>query len=243
MQKALSDLTVVARIYSRWVFRDPWLYVSIALINPLGMIVAIGLFAPPQARPQVLNGTLMLSILFAGMAGLGQDIASDRFNKRLSLFVTAPVSPLVYMLGVAMGNGLIVMGTLAILILVGWGILDINLSYLALAAPTLLLAWLQALSMGFAIGMLSKNLMAVGAVTNVVSLLLIFFAPVYYLPDVLPTWLRYLAYLVPTTHIAQALRAAQSGDLHSVAISSGVTMLFAMLFLALPLGRVRWRER
>lgn len=242
--KFLSDAFIISKIYSRWIFRNPLLYFMIALAWPLALTISIGLFAPPNLRGHVLSGSIILSLITSGIIGLGQDFATDRLTGRISLFVTAPVSPLSYAIGVAAGNGLISLVGVAVLLAMGQAFLGVQIgsAFLCLI-PVLLLSWLLSLSMGFLIGSYTKNVHVVGALTNMVMLILVFFAPVYYPIEILPLPLRYVAYVMPTTYVARAMRAALAGDTSTVAFNMAILFAFTVMFTLISLKEVRWRER
>jgi ABC-2 type transport system permease protein len=242
--KFLSDVFIISKIYSRWILRNPLLYFMIALALPLGITISIGLFAPPDLRGHVLSGSIILSLITSGMMGLGQDFAADRLTNRISLFVTATVSPLSYAIGVAAGNGLISLIGVAVLLVVGQVFLGVQIGYgFLLLIPVLLLSWLLSLSMGFLIGSYTKSAHVVGALTNLIMIIFVFFAPVYYPIEILPLPLRYVAYAIPTTYIAQAMRATFARDVRTVVSNMGILFVLTVIFTLISLKEVWWRER
>lgn len=80
--------------------------------------------------------------------------------------------------------------------------------------------------------------------TQILQTVIIFFAPVYYPPWVLPEGLRLLAYLWPTTHAALALKGSLGGGLNpSSLVSLFVLVLFCLVSLVLIPLRLDWRGR
>jgi ABC-type multidrug transport system permease subunit len=78
-------------------------------------------------------------------------------------------------------------------------------------------------------------------VTDTLGAGLIFLAPVYYSPEMMPSTLRVLVQVLPTTFAARAVQTTLAGG-H--AIGGEVLVLGLMAFITLGLGfrLMKWRE-
>jgi ABC-2 type transport system permease protein len=70
---------------------------------------------------------------------------------------------------------------------------------------------------------------------------LIFLAPVYYAPEMMPRALRVLAQLLPTTFAARAVRTTLAGG-HAIGSDLLALSLMAVITLALGFRLMKWRE-
>ncbi len=97
---------------------------------------------------------------------------------------------------------------------------------------------------GALIGFYSPTAQVASLLTQILQTVIIFFAPVYYPPSVLPEGLRLLAYLWPTTHAALALKGSLGGEPYpSSLVSIFVLVMFCLASLVLIPLRLDWRGR
>ena len=102
LKKTISDISIIARIYYLQ-FRDQLgKYLFSGLLIPLASFLMASATAgtePPQ-QLRFFTGALLLSFSILTIMWLGSILIEDRFYGRLKLFITAPVSPASYVLGV-----------------------------------------------------------------------------------------------------------------------------------------------
>jgi ABC-2 type transport system permease protein len=97
---------------------------------------------------------------------------------------------------------------------------------------------------GAAIGFYSPNGQIANIATQVVFPIFVFVAPVMVPPENLPSALRIIATVFPTTYIADAFRAAVAGDISSrVWIDLGVILGYAVVSLYLVAKKFDWRVK
>ncbi len=95
---------------------------------------------------------------------------------------------------------------------------------------------------GAIIGFYARTAEAVGLATQVVHPFLVLFAPVFVPMAQLPAFLRVTSNFIPTTYVAEALRAAVSGRLGPrFWLDLGVTAAFTVVGLALSHIKADWR--
>lgn len=70
----------------------------------------------------------------------------------------------------------------------------------------LIVAYIAMSFIGFIIGTSVNNPILINGLSNILGLVFSFLSPVYYPLDLLPSYIRYITYLVPTTHIAHLIR-------------------------------------
>ncbi|MER3407552.1 MAG: hypothetical protein C4292_01770, partial [Nitrososphaera sp.] len=181
---------------------------------------------------------------------LGQDISFYKTEYKIQdVFVASPVSPLTYMMGLALSElmfGLPALTVLAALVVYfGSG----SLLIVPLLVATILLLWSTMSAMGF---FLSSHMLHMRNATQVISFVNVVLAvlpPVFYPIANLPPGdaLRYLAYAVPTTHAslmlqyAMGIGGAPPAD-WSLGLGFGVQVAYLAGFVALAKTKAIWRE-
>ena len=101
-KKTLSDVIIIARIYYLQ-FRDQLgKYLFSGLLIPLASFFLASATAGREASQQLrfFTGAILLSFSILTIMWLGSILIEDRFYGRLKLFITAPVSPVSYVLGI-----------------------------------------------------------------------------------------------------------------------------------------------
>lgn len=240
----LVQIATLVRIYTRWAIRDPLGYFLMALLGPLGITLSIGIFLPVAERPFIIVGSVVFSVMVSAMAGLGQDVAVDRTRRRIAIFVSSPVTSVTYACGLALANALLSLTGASLVLVVGVALFRVDiLPVLWVLIPSLLFAWLSAVSIALLIGSYSKTTRQAGTWTNFVALALTFFSPVYYPPSALPPLLRLISYASPTTWVAQAIRSALSGDATVAGLSMIAQAVFAGIAFPLSVRHIKWRDR
>ena len=181
--------------------RDPMLF---AIISGLAFfpVLFLALFTGSAALP-ALVGAAVMSLAFLGLS-IAQSVYFNKHWFRFQdILVASPVSPLSYALGLSLSS---LIGSTPALVL-SFSILIYYvpvapLNFLAVLAVSALL-WLGLVFIGYTIGLSVKNTRKANSIPQILGFVLGFLPPVYYPLSLLPTFLRPVAMLVPTTDAAQ----------------------------------------
>src|ERR671927_1527906 len=181
-----------------WLRRNPMSLVFTA-ISPFSLLFVLFVISGGQYIHFAVAGSLVMALVGYGLA-LGQDISFYKTEYKVQdVFVASPVSPLTYMMGLALSELLFGLPALAVLatlvIYFGGSVLSIPL-----LVATILLIWGSMSAMGF---FLSSHMLHMRNATQVISFVNVILAvlpPVFYSIDIVPAALRPLGYALPTTH-------------------------------------------
>jgi ABC-2 type transport system permease protein len=230
-----------------WLRRNPMSLVFTA-ISPFSLLFVLFVVSSGQYVHFAVAGSLVMALVGYGLA-LGQDISFYKTEYKIQdVFVASPVSPLTYMMGLALSElmfGLPALTVLAALVVYfGSG----SLLIVPLLVATILLLWSTMSAMGF---FLSSHMLHMRNATQVISFVNVVLAvlpPVFYPIANLPSdALRYLAYAVPTTHAslmlqyAMGIGGAPPAD-WSLGLGFGVQVAYLVGFVALAKTKAIWRE-
>jgi ABC-2 type transport system permease protein len=185
-----------------------------------------------------------MALVGYGLA-LGQDISFYKTEYKIQdVFVASPVSPLTYMMGLALSElmfGLPALTVLAVLVVY----FGASIVAIPLLVATVLLLWGSMSAMGF---FLSSHMLHMRNATQVISFVNVILAvlpPVFYSVATLPDTLRYLSYAVPTTHASilfQYVMGLPTPADWSLALGLGVQAAYLVGFVALAKTKAIWRE-
>ncbi|MDE1853828.1 MAG: ABC transporter permease [Thaumarchaeota archaeon] len=221
--------------------RNP-LFMAFVFSTPFTLLFILFVASNGAALPYGLAGALTMITTELGLF-VGTDLASYKLQNRFQdMVVASPVSPLIYMFGVAISE--LIFGAPALLILFGL-IAEQGATVAALAATfgVVVLLWVTTTSLGFFFSAYAPNTQNAFIINGFVTTLLSVLPPVYYSINVLPSYLVPIAEIIPTTEASSLFQGA-IGLGYSIPPVSGFAVLLAATFIMLLLVsfRMKWRE-
>jgi len=215
------------------------------VLSPLSFLIVIDFVSKGALIGQAIEGGLIMSMFQSGMSLQG-DISHLKNDFKLQdMLVSSPASPAVYVVGMAASEIIYNLPALGILIVLG----AIYIHPGALAAieltAALLLMFLTSITIGFMFATLSSDIVQSFAWSRLLTTIFTAITPVYYPITYIPLPFRYLAYLSPTTYVAEIMQHA-AGYLQ---ISEGAVItdwaiiggLSAVLLIVVS-RNARWKE-
>lgn len=242
--KILNDAWIISNMRILAIRRYLFSYLVVSMLTPIGITIMISFAAgiTESAKINYIIGAIVFSLSMAGVNGVGQDIAQDRLLGTLKWFITSPIHPVSYTLGLLIPHVIAGLLNTTLILLLGkyvWGAPIVLSPILPLI---FVMSILSLLGVGAVIGSYSKVPAQAYGLTNVISFVIILLSPVYYLIDALPLFLRPVAYIFPTTYAAQALRAVLSGSFEHVLENIVALTLITTTLLTIGLSKIKWRE-
>lgn len=226
-----------------WLRRNPVSLVFTA-ISPFSLLFVLYVVSNGAYTEVALAGSLVMALVGYGLA-LGQDISFYKTEYKIQdIFVASPVSPLTYMMGLALSE--LLFGLPALLVLASLAFyLGAPLTSIPFLAGTILLIWGSMSAMGF---FLSSHMLHMRNATQIISFVNVVLAvlpPVFYSVTVLPAVLQPVAYALPTTHASlmfQYVMGEPTPDGWSPAFGFAVQFAYLVGFIALAKTKALWRE-
>jgi len=226
-----------------WLQRNPISLIFTA-ISPFSLLFVLFVVSNGQYVQFAVAGSLVMALVGYGLS-LGQDISFYKTEYKIQdIFVSSEVSPLTYMLGLALSE--LLFGLPALLVLAGLVIyFGGSLASIPLLTATILLIWGSMSAMGFFI---SSHMMHMRNATQVISFLNVVVAvlpPVFYPITSMPEFLRPLAYAVPTTHaslILQSIMGRPTPHEWTPLLGFAVQAAYLVGFVMLAKTKAIWRE-
>jgi ABC-2 type transport system permease protein len=225
-----------------WLRRNPMSLVFTA-ISPFSLLFVLFVVSGGQYIHFAIAGSLVMALVGYGLA-LGQDISFYKTEYKVQdVFVASPVSPLTYMVGLALSE--LLFGLPALIVLATLVVYFGSIFSIPLLVATILLIWGAMSAMGF---FLSSHMLHMRNATQVISFVNVILAvlpPVFYSMDVIPDVLRPLAYAVPTTHASMMLQDIMGIPTPadwSLEFGFGIQIAYLLAFITLAKTKALWRE-
>jgi len=166
---------------------------------------------------------------------LGQRIGSMKSHRVFDYYASLPILKLSFILGLNLNALLLCVPSSLILLIISMLAFRLRIVDPALFAAAFVLGGFSLAGVGAAIGFYSRSGQIAGIATQIATPLLVFFAPVYMPEAALPTFLRYTAWVLPTTHVARLLRSA-FGE-----VTEGIGQSVVILSVILVQRGLDWR--
>ncbi len=240
------DILCVFRIQFAGTRREAGPFLLAAFIFPAAMYlfanaVAGGEVAPQQSRLRFLAGSIVFSLSLTSISWLGYLLLENRFTGRLKLFATLPLAPSSYVFGVLLfAVAQAAVSTITLLVLGRALAVQISPNFLLLMI-VILLTILCLCGLGVIVAARARSFSQGSLLTDTLGAGLIFLAPVYYSPEMMPRAIRGFAQLLPTTFAARAVQTTLAGG-HAIGNELFVLSLMAFITLGLGFRLMKWRE-
>lgn len=211
------------QIESNWA--DPFLFAIYSIVRPVAsvLILVVMYSIITQAAfqepifPYIYLGNALYILVGQIITGVSWAIVDDREHYRVAKHLyTAPISGYTYLFG--RGVARLIIGTISVLITVGFGMVAFKLPIRLGSVDWLLLISSTALGvaalagLGLMIGAwtmtMARHFWSVG---EAMSGAMYLFAGAIFPLDVLPAWLRWVGFLFPVTYWLEAARRALLG--------------------------------
>jgi ABC-2 type transport system permease protein len=221
--------------------RNP-LFIAFVFSTPFTLLFILFVASHGTALPYGMAGALTMVTTELGLF-VGTDLASYKIQNRFQdIVVASPVTPIVYMFGVALSE--LIFGAPALVILfvmiAGQGASVVSLSA---CLGVVVLLWVTTTSLGFFFSAYAPNTQNAFIINGFITTILSVLPPVYYSVNVLPRFLVPLAEIIPTTE-ASSLFQGSIGLGYSISPLWGFAVLLAatVLMLLLVSFKMKWRE-
>jgi ABC-2 type transport system permease protein len=230
-----------------WLRRYPASIIFTAMI-PFSFLFIVFVIGGGQYTHLAFAGSLVSAAAGYGLA-TGNNIINWKVEYKMQdIFVSSPVSSFTYMAGIALAELLFAIPAFVVLAALVV-IFSSDLLYsAAIVIVTLLLVWASTSSIGYFISTRATHPRYVESFIAFLRIAIVVLPPVFYPLAIVPTEeLRYLAYMIPTTHASLILQHGMGvpQDLEGWSPEIGFAVIFAYMigFALLAKTKAIWREK
>ncbi len=180
----------------------------------------------------VLPGILAFSILSSGLFAISGHLTQMKERNILDRMVVTPMRPVVLLATVAIVR--LIMGFVSTLITLGVGIVVFRMTFTIdwfRYAVFVVCSTLGTMGLGTVIALLVRRPSSASSLANVLAMLMMFLAGIYFPIEFMPPFLRTLSSLMPLTHMANVMRYVTG----VIDMSQGRFWVTSAVFLGLAL--------
>jgi len=200
-------------------------FLTISILNPIALVFVFGIISMKEFAPYIIAGTVTYEVSTGIMTTVIRSIGYEKSNGRFSLMIASGITKEIFAISVALSGGLLYILSIVFILLVGVYSLHLQVVSIPYLIVGVVASIFMASMFGMALGLLIKSYSAAIQYSSVISLILTFFAPVYFPITLIPLPFRYLAYLEPTTYVSQSVYNAFVGNPVSLLWSLGIVII------------------
>jgi hypothetical protein len=222
--------------------RSWYWYIMGVLVFPLGMYYFASALAPDTltAIRRAMVGSIVFGATMLTTNMLAQSVMQDRFQGRLKLIITMPVSRFAYAGGVLLFGFMLSGSTVVVLLAFAFATgVDITLSWPFL--PIVIAVLLSMSGLTLFIVSYAPNPEVGGLMSNLLGVLMALISPVYYSMEQAPGLMKAFGWISPLRYATDGMMKTLSGQ-GDVIVELVVLSGFAVALLGLGLWNFRWRE-
>ena len=240
----IFDIVCVFRIQLMSMRKEIGPFLLAALVFPSAMYLFANAISRTeggeQAHLRFLAGSIVFSLSLTSISWLGYLLLENRFTGRLKLFATLPLEPSAYICGfLVFALVQSSLGTTALILLGRFFGVPVRPGLLLVLVVLLTVLCLSGL--GAVIAARARSFTEGSLLTDALGAGLVFLAPVYYAPEMMPRGLRGVSQLLPTVFAARAIETTLAGR-YAAGTDLVVLGLLAVVTLGLGFKLTKWRE-
>jgi ABC-2 type transport system permease protein len=216
-----------------------------AVIAPFSILIVITFISHGALFGTAIEGGLIMTFFSSGIS-LQSDLSHLKNDFKLQdMIVSSPTSPTLYMAGMTLAEIVYSIPSLVILIALAAIYLQHSLLQIAILSIALLLIFAISVALGFMLSTFSNDVVQSYAFSRLISLLFTTLPPVYYPITYVPAVYRYIAYLSPTTYVAEIMQSA-TGYLkistNMIIFDWAVLLVVCIIILFVAYKKTRWKD-
>ncbi len=216
-----------------------------AVIAPFSILIVITFVSRGTLLGTAIEGGLIMTFFSSGIS-LQTDLSHLKNDFKLQdMIVSSPTSSTLYLAGMTLAEIVYSIPSLVILVVLAGIYLHPTILEIAILSIALLLMFAISVAIGFMLSTFSNDVVQSYGFSRLLSLLFTTVPPVYYPITYVPAAYRYIAYLSPTTYVAEIMQSA-TGDLNIstnlLIIDWVVLITVCVVILYIAVKKTRWKD-
>jgi ABC-2 type transport system permease protein len=187
-----------------------------------------------KAGSTFIGAIILWDILFRGQLGFSISFLEEMWSRNLGNLMMSPLTPFEFLLSlmimsvIRLAIGVIPMAVMASMFF-DFNIFGLGLALVAFFCNLIFTSWAVGIIVS---GLVVRNGMGAESLAWTLVFILLPLACVYYPVSVLPTWLQWLAWLIPPTYVFEGMRALMIDKVFRVDLMIEALAINAVLFVA-----------
>ncbi len=171
------------------------------------------------------TGIIVMALMTVSLFGITDDLLVQREKKVLRRLFVSPITKINYVLGMSLSNILLELIQITLILITGIA-LGAHLKIDAISISFMLFVIASTMPFGFFVVSISKSANSGNAIANILNFLFMFLGGLFFPVNNVPFIVKIMAYSLPTTYLANGLRALMG-------ISYSTTPLYLNIFVPL----------
>lgn len=227
-------------------YRSNWfIFILFGGLMPLGMLFLFkyaGMEVGPEKAVFLIGGNLTTAVVFGPTQVLIGKIGWGRENRTFDYWAALPIGKLTFVLALVSVSLIFALPGVAAVFFAGSAMLGVPVARGLWLIPLLPLGSLSLSGLGAFLGAYAKDGMTANNYSNILISVVIFFSPMMMPQDAMPLPLRLVAYLMPTTYVADSFRAVLAGHFGAgLEVDVLLLVVFTAAMLLLVHRKLDWR--
>ncbi|WP_132945216.1 ABC transporter permease [Tumebacillus sp. BK434] len=228
--------------------RENWVWVVLlASMFPMTTLLFMKFLNPnptPAYIVQTIAGNMIFGVIVSGVNMMSQSISWQKEQGHFTYYLSLPLHKLSFVTAVLFRGLLNTVPSLVVMTLIGKLAFQVDFQYSWWLLPLFFLATYVCSAFGTVIGFWSKNQQLTNMISQVLMMFLSFLSPVMVTMEQLPGALQNIAYVFPTTYIAEAARTLLlTGYDATVGWQLLILSGYALVFTVLIIKKADWRAK
>jgi ABC-2 type transport system permease protein len=206
-----------------WTSSRPWLALlgAVQIMMPVGIVIGLSFLFPDITLPiarHLITGTPTIILLTMGMDVVPQMVAQGRLQGTHDFMLSLPVPRMVLLASDATIFFLLTIPGIIIALILGSVYHDFPLQVSPLVIPVFILISMTGTFIGYAIALGVPRPQMANIASQILLYFIVFFSPIIYPAEQLPTWLAAIHKVLPIQYMADLSR----GTLSDVDVNMGL---------------------
>ena len=240
--KFFRDVASIFEIRFILLRRSWYWYLMGTLVFPVGMFYFASALAPdtPEAIRRAMIGTIVFGSTMLTTSMLGQSVIFDRFQGRLKLIITMPVSRFAYAAGI-LCVGSVLSGSAVCILLTVALIAGVEFTFTWSFLPIVLTVLLTMSGLTLLVVSYAPSPEVGGIMSNLLGIFMALVSPVYFPMEQAPALMRAFGWVSPLRYAADGMMKSLSGQ-PDVYVEVAILAVFSAVCLGAGLWKLRWQE-
>lgn len=215
----------------------------IVLVSPLSILFFLYVLSGNRAEfmQYAITGNIVMSLVTGTMLTLGQELGILKQIRGFDYYAALPIRKSNLIAAYLIRATITTIPSIAVLMFIGKYILKIPISFHPSLIFIILLSGISLSALGTFIGIYCKNADQASILTQIFQPIIVYCAPVFIPMDSMPIAIKVISYFIPTTYVANAIRASFNATFDWISIS--ILIVFSLISVILVEFKMDWRQK
>ncbi|MCG2821590.1 MAG: ABC transporter permease [Candidatus Atribacteria bacterium] len=238
-----TNIITITKIFTKYARNNLGFYFLGVVFFPLSLLIPLIILVDAANRADIFIGSAICATTIMTITDISDIISHDKYANSISFFITRPVKPYQYILGVGLST--LFYNLVGVVVIFSSGILfldfSVNILQLLGVFVVIFIGWFISCSLGFIIGMWGPRDPRMNtSLASMIAYVLTFLAPTYYPISALPPFLQKLSYLFYTTSLSMIGKNLIRHDwIHMVNVY--IILIYLAISLVILFKVTRWK--